>query len=217
MDNKKEGAKCDPGWNDPPLFSYETHTAQLKASKPRTFLNKRVAFPLHGASPPTSSSLPVDPTAPISMCNISNLPPPPMGTPTPPKETAIKNEGCLKNENMFDASQTLTTVMSNLFDILDGAFQDEEKDKSEIQRRLDVLRKMWNDGKLCKDVQQKILALSQALKDSEMEKADDLQKCLMVDHAASCSPWMSGVRQLIHHQESSTRRDRAEEETPETS
>ncbi|XP_054271864.1 steroid receptor RNA activator 1 [Macrosteles quadrilineatus] len=212
---KKDGAKCDPGWNDPPLFSYETHTAQLKASKPRTFLNKRVAFPLHGASPPTSSSPPVDPTAPLSMSNLSKLPPPPMGTFTPPKETPMRNEACL-NENSLDSSQLLRAVMTNLCDILDSAFQDEEKDKAEIQRRLDILRKMWTDDKLCQDVQQKIFALSKALKDNEVEKADDLQKCLMVDHASSCSPWMSGVRQLIHHQDCSMKSDdvTADQEVP---
>lgn len=47
----------DPGWNDPPIFSYDavTATTQSKTPKRGLLLNKRVAFPLSSQSP---SSMP---------------------------------------------------------------------------------------------------------------------------------------------------------------
>uniref|UniRef100_A0A1B6LY85 SRA1/Sec31 domain-containing protein n=1 Tax=Graphocephala atropunctata TaxID=36148 RepID=A0A1B6LY85_9HEMI len=193
----KGNASCDPGWNDPPLFSYECQTTQRRSSKPRNFLNKRVAFPLH-ESPP-SNHLPVDPTAPLSLCNKSTLPPPPSAIIAPGTEIPC-TEG-LKTVEIFNPSEALQTVLNNLTGVLNSKFECQLKDKTEIQRRLDIMEKMWIDDKLCQNIQQKLVELSEALKENETERADELQKGLMVDHAPACSQWMSGVRHLIHWRE----------------
>jgi len=38
-----------------------------------------------------------------------------------------------------------------------------------------------------------------ALRNGNGELADHIHMGLMVDHVSLCSPWMVGVRQLIHH------------------
>uniref|UniRef100_A0A1B6GMY2 SRA1/Sec31 domain-containing protein n=1 Tax=Cuerna arida TaxID=1464854 RepID=A0A1B6GMY2_9HEMI len=194
---RKDNSSCDPGWNDPPLFSYECQTTQSRSSKPRNFLNKRVAFPLH-ASPPLNH-IPVDPTAPLPLCNKSTLPPPPSAL-IPPLAELPHTEG-MKTADVFNQSEALQTVLNNLTDVLNSKLDCQYKDKTDIQRRLDIMKKMWIDDKLCQNIQQKLVELSEALKENDTERADELQKGLMVDHAPVCSQWMSGVRHLIHRKE----------------
>jgi len=200
MDDKGEGS-YDPGWNDPPMFSYESHNSQNRASKPRTFLNKRVAFPLNKVSP--SNNTFVDPTLPPSQSNISNLPPPPSLPPIlpPPKEIPGQNKED-DNSASFDSSEILETILNNLYSQLDTHIQNNDKNRAEIQRRLNTMKTMWIEGKLNTSIQQKLFLLSEELKSGDVEKADELQKGLMVDHGPACSPWMSGVRYLIHNNRS---------------
>lgn len=119
------GPSCDPGWNDPPMFSYGSQIAQMKSSKPRTFLNKRVAFPLNEGSPPTSNRVAVDPTAPLPLCNISSLPPPPTSFPVQIKEASGVNR--VNDDLDYNGEKTLHDVMSNLNNVLIKKFEKEEK------------------------------------------------------------------------------------------
>lgn len=120
-------ASCDPGWNDPPLFSYNSQTSHLK-SKPRSLLNKRVAFPLNEASPPTSLNyIPVDPTAPLPTCNISNLPPPPAGTLISSKDNTSKDTDIINSEINEIPSHALDTVVNNLNEAVDKIFENNIK------------------------------------------------------------------------------------------
>lgn len=119
------GPSCDPGWNDPPMFSYGSQIAQMKSSKPRTFLNKRVAFPLNEGTPPTSNRVAVDPTAPLPLCNISSLPPPPISFPVQIKEASGVNR--VSDELDYNGEKTLQDVMSNFNNVLIKKFEKEEK------------------------------------------------------------------------------------------
>jgi hypothetical protein len=72
----------DPGWNDPPVVSYDavTATAQSKTPKRGLLLNKRVAFPLSsqspsGMPPTTNSMLPAMPASNIGSGLMMGLPP----------------------------------------------------------------------------------------------------------------------------------------------
>lgn len=122
------GPSCDPGWNDPPMFSYGSQIAQMKSSKPRTFLNKRVAFPLNEGSPPTSNRVAVDPTAPLPLCNISSLPPPPTSFPVQIKEASGVNR--VSDDLDYNGEKTLHDVMSNFNNVLIKKFEKEEKASS---------------------------------------------------------------------------------------
>lgn len=69
-------AKCDPGWNDPPTFSYNAQPSP--GTKPRLALNKRVAFPLQGTNstttPPNPLSSEVPPSIPGMIPGNTNIP-----------------------------------------------------------------------------------------------------------------------------------------------
>lgn len=122
------GPSFDPGWNDPPMFSYGSQIAQMKSSKPRTFLNKRVAFPLNEGSPRTSNRVPIDPTAPLPLCNISSLPPPPTSFPVKIKEADAGLDRVIDDiDTDYNGEKTLQNVMSNFNSVLILKFEKEEK------------------------------------------------------------------------------------------
>lgn len=65
----------DPGWNDPPTFSY-TESKDLIKSPKRNLLNKRVAYPVHCGEKKDTT------TTPVKHLN-SDLPPLPLLVPPP--------------------------------------------------------------------------------------------------------------------------------------
>jgi hypothetical protein len=70
----------DPGWNDPPVFSYDDVAARAQAKTPkRGLLNKRVAFPMgsqpsSNVSPTTKSMLPPMPNRTGSAVQLDQPP-----------------------------------------------------------------------------------------------------------------------------------------------
>lgn len=218
---EKRDTSSDPGWNDPPLFSYEEHTAQLKSTKPKTLLNKRVSYPVDGTR--TDNPLVVDPTLPLQPCTKDTLPPPPTTANFLNKDTisavpnSCKPEEKSKDDEDFNTEDALSQTVANFNSVLTC---DSIKNKSDIERRLEIIQKMWREEKFSTEIQKKILQLSEAVKENDSGKADHLQKSLMVDHPSLCSTWMSGIRRLIHRgemdEQTSTSQDNEETPTPQS-
>ncbi|PSN49149.1 hypothetical protein C0J52_14894 [Blattella germanica] len=69
----------DPGWNDPPIFSYgDINATALTKTPKKTLLNKRVAFPMNlqssSSSPVTSSSDVLPSVPPSNMIPPASMP-----------------------------------------------------------------------------------------------------------------------------------------------
>ncbi|KOB69125.1 Steroid receptor RNA activator 1 [Operophtera brumata] len=170
----------DPGWNDPPKFSYTTQ--QTTPNRPRNFLNKRVAFPLSTAQSgsPAPMSLPPMPSAPLI----------PIIPSMPPTLPAMQPPGLIMNpSNELDSQNTFKEVKEILFQFLESSSELGTK-SNDIKRRLGVMEDMWLSGKLNTTIQQQM---------KELAYADEIHKALMVDHVSSVGVWMPGVKQLIHH------------------
>ncbi|XP_069698684.1 steroid receptor RNA activator 1-like [Periplaneta americana] len=202
----------DPGWNDPPLFSYDS-VSQSKTPK-RGLLNKRVAFPLSSQSPsnvpPSTSVLP-----PLSTpASISNLPT------VASKTTEVSNttaETVEESSLGFQKEEALQRVTEAFEKILKDAADNVKKNESEIRRRLDIMKKMWEEDKLKPEIYSKMIQLSEALRNGNVDVADRIHVGLMVDHVSVCSPWMVGVRHLIHHVKSQAENTETQAEHTETS
>uniref|UniRef100_A0A2A4JGX2 SRA1/Sec31 domain-containing protein n=1 Tax=Heliothis virescens TaxID=7102 RepID=A0A2A4JGX2_HELVI len=173
-------APIDPGWNDPPKFSYN---AQTTPNKPRNILNKRVAFPLSSAT-----------SSPVTMPPV-NLPPmPAMFPPAPPPQApSIHPE-----ETNLDSESTLKEVKGILLELLDNSSELGAK-ANDIRRRIGVMEDMWSTGKLDSRIYGQMRNLAYALRDDAPSKADDIHRALMVDHVSAVGTWMPGIKQLIHN------------------
>lgn len=132
----------DPGWNDPPQFSYSAQ--QTTPNRPRNFLNKRVAFPLSGTGSIPASS----PTV--------NLPPLPVPI-VPARSTQINN----RNETadiVIDSESTLQEVKDILLRFVDS---DELGSKgNDVKKRINIMEDMWLNGKLNKSIQAQMKELA---------------------------------------------------------
>ncbi|CAG9782806.1 unnamed protein product [Diatraea saccharalis] len=183
--NTNEKVPFDPGWNDPPTFSFNAQ--QTTPNKPRNFLNKRVAFPLSGSSP--------SPAPPPSV----NLPPLPMTTPIlPPMHTNPKIINQPENDTEIDSEGTLQEVKGILIMFLDKSSELGPK-SNDIKRRINMMEEMWASGKLNNKIHFLMRELAYALRDDQPSKADDIHRTLMVDHVNAVGSWMPGVKQLVHH------------------
>ncbi|XP_014250834.1 steroid receptor RNA activator 1-like isoform X2 [Cimex lectularius] len=180
---------CDPGWNDPPYFSYEHTSYEQKNKSGKSHLNKRVvhtfSMPMErsqfsGDGPPTSPVLP-------------DKPPKGKST-TPPTEQPVDTF----DDEKEDIEVSLSDTLYNFLAVLEDIRQQNEKDSIEIKKRLDILEKMWIDGSFPKDVQKKIYSMSIALTEKNEEEVNRLQRVLMVNHSRLCSSWMAGIRKLIN-------------------
>ncbi|KPI93510.1 Steroid receptor RNA activator 1 [Papilio xuthus] len=174
----------DPGWNDPPQFSYSAQ--QTTPNRPRNFLNKRVAFPLSGTGSTPVSSPP------------ANLPP--MPVPMVPAVPTLSTQIISRNESELieiDSASTLKEVKDILLRFIDSG--DLGSKGNEVKKRINVMENMWLNGKLNKSIQLQMKELAYALRDDQPARADEIHKSLMVDHVSSVSIWMSGVKQLIYH------------------
>jgi len=139
----------DPGWNDPPTFSYDKATEiQTNAYRKGVTLNKRVAYPMSTSNRPISTGG-IDPTLPPSNINVSQVLPPPSGIPT--VSTLPTPEKTCDEENVHDRLQE---VLGNFQKVCD--FEVEE----EICKRIKLLENMWLEGKLNAVVQRRLLELS---------------------------------------------------------
>uniref|UniRef100_A0A069DQ70 Putative steroid receptor rna activator n=1 Tax=Panstrongylus megistus TaxID=65343 RepID=A0A069DQ70_9HEMI len=200
-ENKKQvkSKEFEPGWNDPPLFSYESHEAHCRQSK-NVPLNKRVVFPISScADNPNVENR----SESILSSRISSTSPPKFPSGGPPRIATLPSEisptapeqQCNDNADI----PSLDVLLKNFSDILQQVYgQEDDKEGEEIKRRLAVMEKMWNEGKFNTLVQEKLFKLSLALKEDRLEDCESLQRNLMVDHSNVCSLWMAAVRKLIY-------------------
>lgn len=148
----------DPGWNDPPTFTYDKATAiQANSSKKGISLNKRVAFPMSGNIPKENNA--IDPTAPPADFDLSKVGTPPMGPVKLPPSTTTTAETTTETvdttEPNLSSNDRLHKVVTNLRTVA------KIKSDDEINKRINVMRNMWLDGKLDTDVQLKLHSLSE--------------------------------------------------------
>lgn len=144
----------DPGWNDPPTFTYDKATAiQANSGKKGVLLNKRVAFPMSGNIPKEDNV--IDPTAPPADFDISKVGAPPMGPVKSPPSTSVTET--VNTEPNLSSNDRLHKVVSNLRTVA------KIKSDDEINKRINMMRNMWLDGKLDLDVQLKLESLSEGL------------------------------------------------------
>ncbi|XP_063241113.1 steroid receptor RNA activator 1-like isoform X2 [Bacillus rossius redtenbacheri] len=170
----------DPGWNDPPTLSFGAAPA-----KRGSVLNKRVAFPLGpGSARPASGPVPSVPGAPPP-CSVHRA--------------GVGDEASRAERSHHRCDQdTVHSAMASFREAVDNLPEHMQKNKEDIWRRLDIMKKMWEDDQLGPQVCEKILHLSNALASGDGTLADQIHVGLMVEHVAVCSPWMTGVRALIH-------------------
>ncbi|CAK1600106.1 unnamed protein product [Parnassius mnemosyne] len=174
----------DPGWNDPPKFSYNAQ--QTTPNRPRNFLNKRVAFPLSGTGSTTTSVPPV---------NLPPMPVPVSTTSPHSKQNNCKNEP--DDTIIIDSESTLTEVKDIFVKLIDSGELGSKA--NDIRKRIGIMEDMWLKGKLNPQIQTQMKELAYALRDDQPSKADEIHKSLMVDHVSAVCTWMSGVKQLIYH------------------
>ncbi|GLH05819.1 Uncharacterized protein GBIM_11383 [Gryllus bimaculatus] len=195
-DQNKPKATFDPGWNDPPTFSYDATKITAQPGKRGTLLNKRVAFPM---SPSTGGC-----TSTQSPSGVSEQPPlrPPIGPPCnapsgapPPVLTGVP--ASLLNSDSCDSEEALQKGVDILCQIVDTLPPDDKRQKDDIKKRLDVLRKMCKEDKLNPDIYGRLVQLASALQNGDTAAACNIQAGLMVDHVGLCSSWMAGVRLLV--------------------
>lgn len=182
---KRLSANHNPGWNDPPKLPYGSSQGSC-ATPTKRVLNKRVAFPLSpqsGVSAPSAQS-----TGPPN-----TLPPPTATTHLTTLPHAPTSEN---HEISIDKKQALEDSLANLQFVIDKHVQSKAKSE-ELQKRLSAMRTLWLDDKLNDSVHKKILKISNALKEENVEEADKVHISLMMEHASLCSSWISGIRHLI--------------------
>lgn len=167
-------ATYDPGWNDPPSMPISSQAPAVV--KPRTSLNKRVAFPMQSSGATSSSvkttseGLPLpfstakyQPPSTINPLpymgsmpqNVLSLPlPPPPSTILGTSESASTTSREAINEH-FDpetAKQFSNSVFIRLVDAMVDINTDTNK-IAEIRKRIEVLDQMWQENKLSDAVQ----------------------------------------------------------------
>ncbi|XP_014282625.1 steroid receptor RNA activator 1 [Halyomorpha halys] len=175
----------DPGWNDPPIFSYDSVKNHTKKSS----LSRRVS----------NSSIVSNDTQKLC-ANVDNN-----GKTAPPRSGPINSSISAGSthlpdtQNISPQSIELNTVLENLQLTIKELYpNDNEKDVNEIKRRLGLMEKLWNEDKFSTDVKLKLGDISKGLLENDFVTCDNLQRSLMVDYTALCSSWMAAIRSLIN-------------------
>ncbi|XP_012269706.2 steroid receptor RNA activator 1-like [Athalia rosae] len=196
---KSLASSHDAGWNDPPKWAY-SQSPNLSTTPTKRVLNKRVAFPL-GSTPPTSNfdpyqSLPPPPAnmppPPLTSVKLTTAPHQPFGTPSSGSIEKSSNDPIIK----IDKDQALIDSLEN-FEAVINANEELKNKADDIRRRLNPMKTAWTEDKLNESIQQRILELSNALRNKDVPTADKIHVSLMVDHATLCSPWIPVIRHII--------------------
>lgn len=128
-------------------------------------------------------------------------------------------------ENMIDIEidkqVTLNTVLKNLEAVINEHILEKSRTE-ELRKRLDLLKTVWLEDKLNNTIYKNVLDLSRgqscelsflkriifmghkriknlfsALREGNIEKADEIHVSLMMQHASLCSTWIPGIRHII--------------------
>ncbi|KAK0080224.1 hypothetical protein PV325_000268 [Microctonus aethiopoides] len=187
----------DPGWNDPPKWAFSpAPNASSSGTPTRRLLNKRVAFPLNstclsGNKPAQSTNLPPLP----SSINIKTTTAPHAPLFSPTTVYTVENSSSSSNK-IIDKDQALNDTFENLNYIINDVLKNDDK-IDEIQKRLGIMKSMWNDNKLNNEIHEKVYELSQALRLNDIDTADKIHMLLMMNHGTLCNTWISAIRHLI--------------------
>ncbi|XP_017888394.1 steroid receptor RNA activator 1-like [Ceratina calcarata] len=180
----------DPGWNDPPKWAYSGGQSSVTPTK--RLLNKRVAFPLaptQTTNKDTPSNKPLNMPPPIeSSINLTTASHAPMFQPSNIEEKT--------SEIQIDKNETLNNVLTNLETAINEHISEKNR-AEEVKKRLDILKAAWFEDKLDNVICKSILDLSTALREGNVEKADEIHIALMMKHATLCSAWIPGIRHII--------------------
>ncbi|CAD1469060.1 unnamed protein product, partial [Heterotrigona itama] len=183
----------DPGWNDPPKWAYSTLQSSSVTSTKRV-LNKRVAFPMSSVQATDKES---SGKKPLNM-------PPPMQSSISLTTVSHPSLLCPSNKNTeenmidieIDKQVTLNTVLKNLEAVINEHILEKSRTE-ELRKRLDLLKAVWLQDKLNNTIYKNVLDLSTALREGDIEKADEIHVSLMMQHASLCSTWIPGIRHII--------------------
>ncbi|KAI4499258.1 hypothetical protein M0802_005518 [Mischocyttarus mexicanus] len=184
----------DPGWNDTPKWA-SPYAGNANITTKR-ILNKRVPFPLISGELPKNNN---DCQSHTAGMPLPPLPPPPLSSKTALHTPLITpsniNTQLTCTITKFDKQQALVDTMANLELVIKKYVVENKID--EVQRRLDLMKSYWLDNKLNDSIQQKIFDISKALKEEDVDRADELHIALMIDHTSLCSAWISSIRHII--------------------
>ncbi|KAL4142394.1 hypothetical protein QTP88_004861 [Uroleucon formosanum] len=168
-----------PGWNDPPSYSFEDTVNAQHENRPKIF--DRIPARVFPNAPSVQSK-----NNQISLDN---------------------NEICDDTLKVPAVSSTvlcdipveerLSYVMTSLNDSIKNSTLPDSK-KVDISKRLSRLEISWKDSQFTDIVQQKTIALVEAIKINDYAEANRLQMALMVDHTRQCNTWIPAIRQLIN-------------------
>ncbi|XP_014215552.1 steroid receptor RNA activator 1-like [Copidosoma floridanum] len=192
---KKLPTSHDSGWNDPPAWALAAASQNSSTGTPKKrLMNKRVAFPLNSkpmepaACPTKDQNMPpmVNMPPPVGVGSLTTAPHRPLVAPTKARDEDSDVE--------IDKEEALKDTLDNLCHAMEQLNSDRS---GEIKKRIDRMETMWNEDKLNKVVHRKLLEVSKALREGEVEKADQLHVSLMMSNASVCSSWMPGIRQII--------------------
>lgn len=200
---QRKGSIPDPGWNDPPNFSYDALNPPSGVRR-SSLLNKRVAYPMApqpGTSPPTGG---MNPTLPPTTKTTALPPSGLQGNFSGNRSRTSSESANYSSEPALDKMETLSKVRSNLEEVVNRSYSLSASERAEIKKRISLMQKMWEEDKLNASVHRRVLELSEELKMGNVEHADNIHVGLMVDHATVCSTWMVGVRKLLQHLKSDT-------------
>ncbi|XP_015609552.1 steroid receptor RNA activator 1 isoform X2 [Cephus cinctus] len=186
----------DPGWNDPPKWALSPTQNSCSTPVKRT-LNKRVAFPLNSAPPISNYD-----------CN-QPLPPPPANMPPPPQSITLTTAphqsllapseipSTINNTNAkLNKEETLSETLAN-FEIVINEHKEFEEKAEDFRKRLDTMTALWLENGLNECIHEKVLALSEALKNKDPETADKLHISLMMEYPTLCRVWIPCIRHII--------------------
>lgn len=184
----------DSGWNDTPKWA--SPYAENTNISTKRILNKRVPFPLisgeliknNNECQSNTAGMPLPPPS-IPPLDLKTAPHAPLITPSD------TNTQLTCTVTKFDKQQALVDTMANLELVIKTYVVENKID--EVQRRLDLMKSCWLDNKLNDSIQQKILDISKALKEEDVDKADKLHIALMIDHTSLCSAWIPSIRHII--------------------
>lgn len=150
-------------------------------SKPRTSLNKRVAFPMQSSAASqtsvktTAEGLPLPystakyqqppmySTSPPTQTSSSPPPPPPLLPPPSSSMSSINPTQSATEKDNFDSATACEQCHSIFGHIADKMDATEPTKLNEIRKRLESLHQMWQENKLDDAVQRNLCALAKGL------------------------------------------------------
>lgn len=187
------------------MFSYQgalsgelkpEENASSTNSSRKNLLNKRVAFPLTGGatgSPTTSTAGGLPPLPPST--SVPPLLPTAIFSPQSAEVSNEKLDGTSHLETREQLESSLLMVSNILADIV-TKYLDTDK-QEEFNKRLQNLYCSWKEGKLSRDIRQRLATMCESLEAKDFTKAENIQVSLAVDYTADCASWIVVIKNIV--------------------